>query len=355
MSGEHRLPMPRRSARVAFAYPSLVLMLALSGCGTGGSNHSAASSAGTAGAAAASQPLLGYTWDAAHAGFRAMLGVPGAASLSNSVVSEGTFSPAVLCLRKSYALLTNPSGAIYVVPLPDGVPLQITSQLAANQRIVVSPSCSNALVYAAGASQGILISGLPSTPELQSLNFAGSASIAGAAVGDLGDILLANLQPDGSTSIQLLAAAGGTSSLGALQHYGAMGFVSGGATALLADSGANKILMAATTSHSVVLASSSDGVSLPFAIASSADGRQAVIANRNGTSLLHVTLAGNPAPAKVPCSCQPSELIPLAGNAAFQVSDLSAGTIYVLDGSPAIPRTVFIPASNNVSSAGPPP
>jgi hypothetical protein len=344
-----------RSSRIAFAYPSIVVMVALSGCGTGNSAHNAGSSTASAEVAAASQPLLGYTWDSTHAGFRTMLGVPGAATLSNSFVTEGAFSSAVLCLRKNYALLTNSSGSIYVVSLPDGEPLQVTPQVVSNQRIVVSPSCSTALVYAPGSSSSALITGLPSTPELKSLNFGAAASIVGAAAGDLGDLLLASGQPDGSVSVQLLPASGGMSILVTLQRYGAMAFATGGTTALLADAGANKVLMvspSATAVSSVVLATSSDGVSLPFAIASSADGRQAVIANRTGTPLLRVALAANSAPAKVACSCQPSELIPLAGNAVFQVSDLSSGTIYALDGTPAIPRTVFIPASKNVSAAG---
>jgi hypothetical protein len=344
-----------RSSRIAFAYLSIVVMVALSGCGTGSGAHNAGSSAASAEVAAASQPLLGYTWDSAHAGFRTMLGVPGAATLSNTLVTEGAFRSAVLCLRKNYALLTNSSGSIYVVSLPDGEPLQVTPQVVSNQRIVVSPSCSTALVYATGSSSAALITGLPSTPELKSLNFGAAPSIVGAAAGDLGDLLLASGQPDGSVSVQLLPASGGMSILVTLQRYGAMAFATGGTTALLADAGANKVLMvspSATAVNSVVLASSSDGVSLPFAIASSADGRQAVIANRTGTPLLRVALAANSAPVKVACSCQPSELIPLAGNAVFQVSDLSSGTIYALDGTPAIPRTVFIPASKNVSAAG---
>jgi len=352
MYGEHCLPTSRRTNRVAVVCLFLVCMVAFAGCGTGGTAHSNGSSAGSAGAAAATPPLLGYTWDSAHAGFRAMLGVPGAASLSDSVVSKGAFGAAVLCLRKSYALLTDSSGSIYVASLPDGEPLQVTSEIVSHQRIVVSPSCSTALVYAPGASRGALISGLPSTPELRSLSF-GTSSIVGAAVGDLGDVLLASGQPDGSASVQLLPASGAMSSLGSLQRYGAMAFAPGGTTALLADAGANKVLMVPPPATAVTqLASSSDGVSLPFAIASSADGRQAVIANRTGTPLLRVALAANSAPAKVPCSCQPSELVPLAGNAVFQVSDLSSGTIYAFDGTPAIPRTVFIPANKNVSSAG---
>jgi hypothetical protein len=352
MCGEHCLQTAGNGNKRALACLAIVAMVAFSGCGTSGSAPGAGPSAGSAGAAVTSQPVLGYTWDAAHAGFRTMFGVPGAASVSDNLVNEGGFSSAVLCMRKSYALLTNTAGNIYVVSLPDGDPLQITSQVMNNQRIVVSPSCTTALAYAQGASRGVLIAGLPSTPQIQSLNFGAAGSLVGAAVGDLGDVLLASSQPDGTASVQLLPASGSMSPLGSLQAYGAMAFVPGSATALLADAGANKVLMVSPSATAVSLASSSDGISLPLAIASSADGRLAVIANRSGTPLVRVALAAKSAPAKVACLCKPSELVPLAGNAVFQVSDLSSGTIFAVDATPAIPRTIFIPASRNVINAG---
>src|SRR5271168_2175956 len=163
MCAEHRLRTAGNRNKRALAWLAIVAMAAFSGCGTSGSapgaGSSAGSSAGSAGAALTSQPILGYTWDAAHAGFRAMLGVPGAANVSDNLVNEGAFSSAVLCMRKSYALVTNNAGNIYAVSLPDGDPLQIAPQVVNNQRIVVSPSCTTALVYAPGSSHGVLIGG----------------------------------------------------------------------------------------------------------------------------------------------------------------------------------------------------
>jgi len=355
MPGGFCLLRTRNIRGVAGACFALILVLGIAGCGTSSVAHNSLSgSSAESAAAAASEPILGYAWDSSRDGLRAMLGVPGAASLSNSVVTKGPFTSAALCLRKSYALLTNSAGSVYVMSLPSGEPLLVTPQLVAGEQIIVSPSCSKALVYARGASTGVLIGGLPSTPELQSLNFAVPGSIVGAAVGDLGDVALAILRSDGSTATQLLSSSGSLSApLSILQRYGAMTFVPGGDTVLVADSGANKVWMLSqpsTNPTSVQLASSGDGVSQPLAIASSADGHEAFVANGMGVPLLRLDLASTSAPAKVPCACRPSELVPLSGN-VFQVSDLSSGTIYALDGSPATPRTVFIPGSR-VSLSG---
>jgi outer membrane lipoprotein SlyB len=238
--------------------------------------------------------------------------------------------------------------------LPNGEPSLISSSLASPQ-VIVSPSCSKALVFARGSSTGVLIGGLPSTPEVQPLNFVASGSIAGAAVGDLGDVALAVLRSDGSTAIQVLSSSGTLSApLSVLESYGAMTFVPGVDTVLAADSGANRVVMLAhpSTNPSVAqLASAADGVSQPLAIASSADGREAFVANAVGVPLLRLDLTSTSTPAKVPCACRPSELVPLVGNALFQLSDLSTGTIYALDGAPAVPRTLFIPAGSRLRGA----
>ncbi len=342
-----------RNTRGFAAYLAVLLCV---GCGTNTASRSAGSgaSAGSAGAAAASQPILGYTWDSNRAGLRTMLGVPGAAALSDTVVTAGPFTSATFCLRKSYVLLTHSSGSVYVMSLPNGEPSLITSPLA-NQQVIVSPSCSKALVYTRGSSTGVLISGLPSTPVAEPLNFAASGSIVGAAVGDLGDVALALLHSDGSIAIQLLSSSGTLSaSLSVLQAYGAMTFVPGADTVLAADFGANKVVILSHPSSNpstAQLASAADGVSQPLAIASSADGHEAFVANAVGVPLLRLDLASTSAPAKVPCACRPSELVPLSGNALFQLSELSSGTIYALDGASAVPRTLFIPASSSVSGS----
>jgi hypothetical protein len=342
----------RRSAAVVLALSVFSLNV---GCGTDRSKTTS-SPVNSPSPAVASQPVLGYAWDPVYGGLRSMFGIPGAAYLDNNLSNTKAFSSASLCMRKSYALLGSSSGAIYVASLPGGQPTLITPQIFNNQQILVSPSCSKALVFALGTSAGVLISGLPSSPVMRPLTFAIAGSLVGAAVGDLGDVLLAIHRQDGSTGVQFLSSAGVLSNpLQLLQGYGAMTFAPESETVLIADAGANSLTMISLPSSNpsfIPLASASDGVFQPFAVASSIDGRAAFIANNGEIPLISVSLSGPPTPIAIPCVCKPTELVPLSGNAVFQVSDLASGSIYILDGTGTMPKMLFIPASRNVILAG---
>jgi hypothetical protein len=45
-------------------------------------------------------------------------------------------------------------------------------------------------------------------------------------------------------------------------------------------------------------------------------------------------------------------LIPLAGNAGFQITDPAAGVIFALNGDEQTPRTVFIPTDKAGAATG---
>ncbi len=117
MQGGFCLPRARKTC--GFAAACFVIFLVCAGCGTSTASRSAVSGAftGSAGEAAASQPILGYTWDSSRAGLRTMLGVPGAATLSDNIVTTGTFyfrdflSPKELC--STYRFLRQ---CVYHVP-----------------------------------------------------------------------------------------------------------------------------------------------------------------------------------------------------------------------------------------------
>jgi hypothetical protein len=100
------------------------------------------------------------------------------------------------------------------------------------------------------------------------------------------------------------------------------------------------------------IASSAEGVSKPLAVAGSADGRYVFVANGSGGSILRLDLSRTSAPVIIACTCTASELLPLAGNAIFQLTDPAAGTIYALEGDVKAPRTVFIPTDKIGAASG---
>jgi hypothetical protein len=233
--------------------------------------------------------------------------------------------------------------------LPAGQPAKIATPVTANARIVLSPSCSAALVYAPGKSAALLISGLPSALSSQAASLTSSGPMAGAAVSDAGSILFATLSADGSASVQMLPASGTAQMVKQVQRFGALAFLPGSDTALIADAGANAVFLGTQLASSPAftqIAANAQGVVNPVAIAASADAHYAFVVNGSGTSLLRLDLSGASAPATVTCACTARELLPLFGNANFQLTDPAAGTIFALEGDAQTPQTIFIPTDN---------
>jgi hypothetical protein len=327
----------------------LAFVLGLSGCG---SNSLRGTSPGgspignlTTGAPAAA--VLGYVWDSRVPGLRTVTGVLGAAHLESGSLVSAAFTAAAPCAGKGFALLADATGAVQMMSLPGTELSRVADPIAKNEHIQLSRSCSNALIYAPGSSSVELISGLPSSPLVQTISIPSSGLIAGAAVGDTGSILFACLHADGSAAVQLLTAPGNQfQALATMQRYGGITFLPGGTSAVLADSGANTVTIATLQSSGPVLthlASVAEGVSKPLAIAPSADGHFLFVANGSGTSILRFDLTGASPPVSTACACTTSELIPLSGNAIFQLNDPVTGTIFALEGDARIPRTIFIP------------
>jgi DNA-binding beta-propeller fold protein YncE len=180
-------------------------------------------------------------------------------------------------------------------------------------------------------------------------------SITDAVVSDTGSLLVASKNGDGTVAVQLVPASGAAQTLETMQAYGAMAFAPSADTAVLADAGASAVLVASQLSSKPVLthfAGAAQGASSPRAAAVSADGQFAFIANGTGGTVLRLNLAGPPALKAIKCACSPTELIPLFGNATFQITDPAAGTIYALEGDTKEPRTVFIPTDKVAAAAG---
>ena len=327
--------------------PTLFLgfSLLLSGCTNANfSNKTPVSASSTKPSAV----VLGYLWDSRVSGIRAITGTPGAAHLE-SPVAGSSWSAATSCANRNFALLGDASGALWLMSLPSGDVTPLGQGIAKGERIALSPACGYGVISSPGSAQVLLVSGLPSSPQMQPLNFRGGGSILGTAVSDQGSILLATLNSSAAAVLEVLPPAGQWQTLRQLRGYGGMAFLPGGDSAIFADSVANSVYLVAQTSGNpkfTQLASSAQGVANPVAVAGSADGRFAFVANAQGKTILRFDLASGSAPASTPCACSPSELIPMAGNALFQLNDPATGTVYALAGDSPTLRTVFIPTDN---------
>lgn len=331
------------------------LIVGISGCAT----HPSPSASGGAGTVVASTvttgPIMGYLWDQNEAGLRPIVGVPGAGYLGPPMFSTGAYTAATACSAKKFALLTGTKGDISIASLPAGAPLQLAPQLSPTQQMAISPGCTVALVYAAGNAQMLLVQGLPASPVVKTVEFAGSKQIVSAAVADSGAILVAALQPGGAVAVDAIRADGTRiPSLASLSAFGGFAFLPNADGALIADAGKNTVsIYGALDPNSTVtqIAGGADGVAQPMAIAASADGKLAVVLN-GGSSILRLDLSKKIAPQKLSCNCSASQLTPLSGNLVFRLNETNAGPLWAFDGDAATPRVVFIPGAQHASLTG---
>jgi hypothetical protein len=346
------------SQRLGFCL-ALASFLSVIGCAVTPGNPPPLSSAAGASSAAGtsavpSGPVLGYGWDQTAAGLRPIFGVPGAAQFGSPVFGGATYNGAGVCADKKYAVLTASNGQAFLALLPSGVPQQIADHLSAKEQIVISPSCSAALLYASGASSALVILGLPGTPKVQVLDLSRAGLVTAATVSDSGLVLVAAGQTTGGFNVQAVSTDGTASEVTAVGGLGGMAFLPSTQNALIADAARNTISLASNLPGSTALnivATTADDVMQPAAIASSADGRWLIVANQNGAAILRLDLTRQTPPAQIACNCMAAKLVPLNGNSTFLLSDVTSGPVWTFDGDAPSPRIVFVPAINKSAGA----
>ena len=351
MTKESSVRYPSSGALTSRLLIALALTLYLSGCSSSSLSPSHSASA-NANATLPTGAVAGYVWDSRVRGLRPVIGTLGAASLERPVAGPA-FRSAAPCPSHGFALAADATGSIIAIVLPSGQAAKVGDAVAADQQIALSPTCSDGLVYSPSRGSGLLISGLPSSSRAQTLTMSAPGSLNGAAVSDSGAILLAVTKSDGTTLLKILSPTGVAETLStSLQKVGGIAFLPGTDSAIVADSAANTVYLGKQLSSGpsfTTIAAAAQGVLNPRAVAASADGHFAFVANGAGNSLLRVDLTSNAAPLPIACRCSPTELIPLDGN-SFQITDPAAGVIFALNGGGQIPRTVFIP-TDKVSAA----
>lgn len=351
MSHEGSARYVRAAASTPGLWSAFAIALCLSGCSSSDASRSRAASAG---ATPPSGAVAGYIWDSRREGLRPLSGGLGAARLESPLPGPA-LRAASPCPAHSFSLGADSGGNLFVITLPSGLRTNLNGPVASDQQIVLSPNCSNGLVYSPSRGSGVLIGGLPSQAHLQSIGLGSQGSIAAAAVSDSGAILIARPIPggaDGTVSLEFLAAGGAVESLPSPSgqaggfRIGGMAFLPGADTAVIADATASVVYLARQLGPDpsfTAIATSLQGVSSPRAASVSRDGRFAFIANGAKKTLLRIDLTSTSAPLPIECSCTPTELIPLTGDASFEVTDPAAGVIFALNGDGPAPRTLFIP------------
>jgi hypothetical protein len=332
----------RRFELALIAFVSGALLATTAGCGSGLVATSQPQST-PAPVASALGPQLGYLWVNADHTLRPILGVAGSSLVGQSLVSAGEYIAAATSATQGVAILQATDGSFDLMTLPSGSPVSLVGlTLPAGAQLRLSPAASAALLYTPGASSASLVTGLPSTPKLQTISVGGP--IVDSAVSDTGTASFEYSQSS-SVTLAVVPLGGRSVSVATVGSGGGLNFLPGRDDLLYADAAANTLtlLRSATSAPSATLIQTSGLLKTPAAVGVSGSGRWALVANSASQSLVRVDL-NSLAAVSVACTCTPTLAATLADDGAFRVTDAATGPNWLVDASSPTPRTLFIPA-----------
>lgn len=290
-------------------------------------------------------PMLGYVWDAAAGGLRGVSGIPGAAVMGDPQFTGQDLTLAAVGPERDFALFSNNQGRLLMARLPGAAPLVFADGVAPGQQIVLSPSGNAALVFSATTQRFRTLSGLPDAPVTHDGQFALGA-IAAGAISDDGTAVVATRTGNLQYALYVVRTDGSTSLLAQTGVVGGLAFLQGRDDLLFADAGANTLSLATGVNGAVnvqTLATSNDGLDLPFAVSVAADSRTAWVANDHGV-LVSVSLTQAGVTSKLSCNCTAVALAPLGGNQVFRLTAFDGTPLAILDGDSGAPQVMYIPA-----------
>jgi hypothetical protein len=297
-------------------------------------------------------PVLGFSVDQS-AGIRPILGIAGAATLGQPVISETGLDGVTLAPARDYALalLAAAREVVLIKNLRATAGASVLDVAPGPARIAISPSGDAAALYYAETARVQVLSGLPESPAVfWSLDLSGlPGRPAALAVSDGGGAVL--VAPAGEpASVWLATPEVGQRFLSSVAGSPSLTFLVGSLDAAIADGAAGAVVLVrdpAGQPQVTQIGGPSEGVSHPLAIAAAQDNRRIFVANAQPAGVVSLSLTGED-PAMQSCACTPTGLERMAGGAAFRLNEAGGGPIWVLDTAGARMRLVFVPEQMQV-------
>jgi hypothetical protein len=283
---------------------------------------------------------MGLIWNSSDSTLRTLVGVPGATQLGAALFPAGTYSAGAFAGLTQTALLIDPKGNLKVMTLPSQQPVSLTGNLSPTSQIAFSPHGGYAVILSPSSNSLLLVTGIPQLPSVTSVT--STTQIQGAAVSDAGTLLVAANGATTGVTVSATTVNGTRSTLATLAGFGGMSFVPGSEDSLIADSSANTLARYHSGSPTI-LASGVNGLNQPFAVAASQDDHWAIVADRADGSLLRIDLTGATPPAQSSCTCSPTQLSALNGNAVFEMVAPGTTPGWMIEADSPTSRVLFIP------------
>lgn len=296
-------------------------------------------------------PVAGFVFDGAGHTVRPIQGVPGASLLGDGFGFGMDVSSVSISPRQDSAFVIAADQSLHFFLLKNGTPSEVSlgGVTGTPERVLFSPSGTAAALMGDDSSR--ILTGLPNAPTLAGsvriAAFSGQVSTglrsmgipANVALSDDGTYMLATVQGQA----RLLSVQGQNRSLMAAQTGALVAFAPGNHDAAVMDSltGLTLIRDAAGTGTTQLLSVPDDGLAGPAGLAFSQDRQTVYVASSTAKSVVAFSPAGGTRTA-IGCACTPTTLTPM-GN-LFRLNELTGDPLWLLDGTAATPRTVFVPA-----------
>jgi len=297
---------------------------------------------------------LGYIWHADSRGLYPILGVSGAAHYGNPVLDSDpsiVAAAASTSASSSWALMLHKDGTVRLWA-PSGSNADVlVAGVATDSAILFSPSGTGAVLIGPSIAKAIVVTGLPSKPQVSDLSLPAGFSPLRIAVGNDGTILAGVTRSAGGVQLGILSETRAYTSIGTVQAWGGASFLpgSGGDAAVIADGATGHLTYASNLNGaSPVLVPLADAGLLqkPVAVSISPDGKWAYAVDSAKAQIVRISIgASTAAPASIGCACTPRQLVPLTADGVYLLSpNVSGQPAWLLDTRTSQPRTFFVPA-----------
>ena len=303
------------------------------------------------------RPILGFTVDQTGASISPIVGVVGASVLDQSLELGINVRNAVISPEHNYALAEQSEDAkIILLKVLEDTPTvtEFPGLYSGSGLIAISPRGAAAafLNRASGFLQ--TFRGMPDAPEL--VHQFDTSVIPGEpteiAVNDDGNIALMNFADhEAGTNTAWVSSSNGALWAVPSSHVSAMAFLPRRYDAIFADADTQEVFLVLDlngTGNRIPLLSLSGSAGTFINVGASPEGRL-LYAVSAGSQEVTIVDAETYTSTAIYCSCSPTRLEPLKGNAVL-LDAPPADLLHVLDVSAAEPRIVVIPAQPNTTA-----
>ena len=305
---------------------------------------------------ALSGPTMGLVFDSSHSALRPIRGIPGAATLGDTVNPGFPLASATVSPRQDFALALRADDSSVVLVRAGGASAAVPGARPAPALMVFSPAGATAALYDSGAGRVQVLTGLPDAAAVQSdVDISALAGpVAALAVDDAGTSLFLAAGAADTVALYRIGMDGASQYMASFGSVAALRLSANGREVLVADSAAGTVYAIRDlrgAGRIEAIAFRRDGLGTPIAVESDSAGRIFVADQAGKVTILN----GGRGPAlSLSCGCAPTGLFRLSGTATFRLTEPSDGPMWVLDASGTDARIVAVPpaAPSAATAAG---